>query len=126
MKTVVVNIPNSLMAGGICKYLRQDPGLRVIRHDHREKISGMCIAAKADVLLAEARNYSPYTVSDWLTEYSMVRADRPQCKLAVVVDENSCPETANEVQQACSRGLIDVFFYGTVSGEYVTAVIASL
>ncbi len=34
MKTVVVGIPNSLMAGGICKYLEQSPELRVIRHDY--------------------------------------------------------------------------------------------
>lgn len=126
MKTVVVSIPNSLMAGGICKYLEQDSGLRVIRHDYREKISGMCLAAKADVLLAEARNYFPYTVSDWLTEHSAIKAKLPRCKLAIVVDENSCPETAKEVQEAYTKRLLEVFFYGTVSGEYVTAVIASL
>ncbi len=126
MKTIVVSIPNSLMAGGICKYLEQDPGLKVIRDDRGKKTSVTCLAAKADVLLAEARHYSPYTVSDWLAEHGTIKAERPQCKLAIVVDENSCPQTADEVQEARAKGLLDVFFFGTVSGEYVTAVIASL
>ena len=126
MKTIVVSIPNSLMAGGICKYLEQDPNLKVIRHDRRERISTLRLAAKADVLLVEVRNYSPYTVSDWLTEHSSVKTELPGCKLAIVVDENSCPKTADKVQAARTEGLLDVFFYGTVSGEYVTAVLASL
>lgn len=126
MKTVVVSISNSLMAGGICNYLDQNPSLRVIRHDHKERISGICFAAKADVLLAEVRGYSPYTISDWLIEYNIIKGRLPDCKLAVVVDENSCPQAADEVQTARTKGLLDIFFYGTVSGEYVTAVIASL
>jgi hypothetical protein len=43
-----------------------------------------------------------------------------------VVDENSSPELADQVALACSNRLIDAFVYGTVSGEYVTALIGSL
>lgn len=126
MKTILVSIPNSLMAGGICMYLEQSPDLKVNRHNERRSIAGMCIDAKADVLLAEARPYSPYTVSDWLDERDTIKAKLPDFKLALVVDENSCPETAEEVQEARAKGLLDLFFYGSVSGEYITAVIASL
>lgn len=126
MKHIVVSIPNTLLSGGLSLYLRREPEFQVFQDDRAEQIAESCIAAKADVLLAEARHYPPFTVSDWLTRCQELRKTLPRCKLALVVDENTSPQVAEEVKQARSRGLIDAFFYGTVSGEYVTAVIGSL
>ena len=50
----------------------------------------------------------------------------PDCKAVYVVDENSSPELADQVALARYNRLIDAFVYGTVSGEYVTALIGSL
>lgn len=126
MKQIVVSIPNSLLSGGLSLYLRQEPDFHVLQDEGAARIVETCVMAKADVLLAEARHYSPYTVRDWLTRFQELKLALPHCKLALVVDENTSPQVAEEVKQARSYGLIDAFFYGTVSGEYVTAVIGSL
>ncbi len=126
MKSIVVSIPNNLLSGGLCLYLKDEPDFRVFPEDRLEQLVDTCVVAGADVLLAEVRHYSPYTVGDWLTRFEEIRKQLPRCKIAFVVDENSSPKVAEEVKQAKSKGLIDTFFYGTVSGEYVTAVIGSL
>ena len=126
MKNIVVSIPNNLLSGGLCLYLKSESGFRIFQEDRLEQLMDTCVAAGADVLLAEVRYYSPYTVEDWLTRSSRIKEHLPQCRIAFVVDENSSPEVAKEVKRAKGKGLIDTFFYGTVSGEYVTAVIGSL
>lgn len=126
MKNIVVSIPNTLLSGGLCLYLKNEPGFRVLREDRPEQIADTCIAADADVLLAEVRRYSPYAVEDWLTRAKQVKKQLPSCRIAFVVDENSNPEVAEEVKRVKGEGLIDAFFYGTVSGEYVAAVVGSL
>lgn len=126
MKSIVVSIPNNLLSGGLCLYLKDEPGFRVFPEDRLEQLVDTCVAAGADVLLAEVRHYSPYTVEDWLARSRRIKEHLPKCRVAFVVDENSSPKVAEEVKQAKSKGLIDTFFYGTVSGEYVTAVIGSL
>ncbi len=126
MRNIVVSIPNNLLSGGLCLYLQKEPGFRVFREDRLEQLTDTCVAAGADVLLAEVRHYFPYTVANWLTRSGAVKEQLPQCRIAFVVDENSSPEVAEEVKRAKGKGLIDAFFYGTVSGEYVTAVVGSL
>lgn len=126
MKSIVVSIPNTLLSGGLCLYLKKEPGFRVFREDRLEQLADTCVAAGADVLLAEVHHRSPYTVGDWLRRSEEVKEKLPRCKVAFVVDENSSPEVAEEVRIAKGEGLIDAFFYGTVSGEYMTAVIGSL
>ena len=126
MKNIVVSIPNNLLSGGLCLYLKSESGFRIFQEGRLEQLADTCVAAGADVLLAEVRHYSPYTVGDWLTRSAEIKEHLPQCRIAFVVDENSSPEVAEEVKHAKGKGLIDTFFYGTVSGEYVTAVIDSL
>ncbi|MDD4797185.1 MAG: hypothetical protein PHO66_05410 [Eubacteriales bacterium] len=126
MKSVVVSIPNNLLSGGLCLYLKSESGFRIFREDRLEQLADTCVAAGADVLLAEVRPYSPYTVEDWLTRFAQIKRCLPQCRVAFVVDENSSPDVAKEVKRVKGKGRIDAFFYGTVSGEYVAAVIGSL
>ncbi len=126
MKSIVVSIPNTLLSGGLCLYLEKEPGFRVFREDRLQQLADTCVAAGADVLLAEVRHHSPYTVKEWLKRSEDVKEKQPPCKIAFVVDENSSPEVAEEVRQAKGKGLIDAFFYGTVSGEYLAAVVGSL
>ena len=44
----------------------------------------------------------------------------------MLCDENSAPEIAREVANAKKDGLIDAFFYSSVTEKYLTAVLASL
>lgn len=91
-----------------------------------EQLKTTCVATNSDVLLAEVRHYAPYTVDDWLHRFKEVKTVLPNCKIALLVDENSHPEAAENVKKAKHQNLIDAFFYGTVSGEYMAAVIQSM
>ena len=126
MKKIIVSIPNALLAGGVVMYLKKNPDFKVYREDDPSGIEDLCIASKADVLLAEVRERSPHTLDEWNIRLNKIKKKLPDCKVVYVVDENSSPELADQVALARSNRLIDAFVYGTVSGEYVTALIGSL
>ena len=126
MKKIIVSIPNALLAGGVVMYLKKNPDFKVYREDNPSGIEGLCIASKADVLLAEVRERPPHTLDEWNIRVKAIKKSLPDCKVVYVVDENSSPDLADQVALARSNRLIDAFVYGTVSGEYVTALIGSL
>ena len=126
MKKIVVSIPNVLLAGGVVMYLKKNPDFKVYREDNPSGIENLCIASKADVLLAEVRERPPHTLDEWNIRVKEIKKKLPDCKAVYVVDENSSPKLADQVALARSNRLIDAFVYGTVSGEYVTALIGSL
>ena len=126
MKKIIVSIPNALLAGGVVMYLKKNPDFKVYREDNPSGIEDLCIASKADVVVAEVRERSPNTLDEWNIRVKEFKKRVPDCKAVYVVDENSSPELADQVALARSNRLIDAFVYGTVSGEYVTALIGSL
>ena len=126
MKKIVVSIPNALLAGGVVMYLKKNPDFKVHREDNPLGIEDLCIVSKADVLLAEVRKRSPNTLDEWNIRVKEIKKNLPDCKAVYVVDENSSPDLADRVALARSNRLIDAFVYGTVSGEYMTALIGSL
>lgn len=126
MKKIIVSIPNALLAGGVVMYLKKNPDFKIYREDNPSGIEDLCIASKADVLLAEVRERPPHTLDEWNVRVKEIKKKLPDCKAVYVVDENSSPELAEQVAIARSNRLIDAFVYGTVSGEYVTALIGSL
>ena len=126
MKKIIVSIPNALLAGGVVMYLKKNPDFKVYREDNPSGIEDLCIASKADVLLAEVRERPPHTLDEWNIRVKEIKKSLPDCKVVYVVDENSSPDLADQVALARSNRLIDAFVYGTVSGEYVTALIGSL
>ena len=126
MKKIIVSIPNALLAGGVVMYLKKNPDFKVYREDNPSGIEDLCIASKADVLLAEVRERPPHTLDEWNIRVKAIKKILPDCKAVYVVDENSSPDLADQVALARSNRLIDAFVYGTVSGEYVTALIGSL
>ena len=126
MKKIIVSIPNALLAGGVVMYLKKNLDFKVYREDNPSGIEDLCIASKADVLLAEVRERSPHTLDEWNIRVKAIEKSLPDCKVVYVVDENSSPDLADQVALARSNRLIDAFVYSTVSGEYVTALIGSL
>jgi hypothetical protein len=126
LKKIVVSIPNALLAGGVVMYLKKNPDFKVYREDNPSGIESLCVASKADVLLAEVLDRHPHTLDEWNIRLNKIKKKLPDCKVVYVVDENSSPKLADQVALARSNRLIDAFIYGTVSGEYVTALVGSL
>ena len=78
------------------------------------------------MVLAEVRGRPPNTLDEWNIRVKAIEKSLPDCKAVYVVDESSSPELADQVALARSNMLLDAFMYGTVSGEYVTALVGSL
>ena len=55
-----------------------------------------------------------------------VKSYCPDCKIVLVVDENTEKKLADKVRRAKKDGLIDNFLYGSVSATYLSAVIDTL
>lgn len=48
------------------------------------------------------------------------------CKIVLVVDENTEKKLADKVRRAKKDGLIDNFLYGAVSSTYLSAVVDTI
>jgi N12 class adenine-specific DNA methylase len=55
-----------------------------------------------------------------------VKAQHPECKVVLIVDENAEREVAKRVKQAKKDGLIDQFIYGSISATYLADIVDSL
>ncbi len=55
-----------------------------------------------------------------------VKSYCPDCKIVLVVDENTEKKLADKVRRAKKDGLIDNFLYGSVSSTYLSAVVDTL
>ena len=91
MKKIIVSIPNALLAGGVVMYLKKNPDFKVYREDNPSGIEDLCIASKADVLLAEVRERPPHTLDEWNIRVKAIKKGLPDCKAVYVVDENALP-----------------------------------
>ena len=69
-------------------------------------------------------------ILDHNKERMKIRAElkktNPDCKIVLVVDENTEKKLADKVRQAKKDGLVDNFIYGSVSSTYLSAVIDAL
>lgn len=43
----------------------------------------------------------------------------PDCKIAFIVDSNTEKQAAKDIRDAKKNGLIDQFFYGSMTAEYL-------
>ena len=50
----------------------------------------------------------------------------PDCKIVLLCDENSAPDIARRVMLAKKEGLIDAFFYSSVTAKYLIAALSAL
>ncbi|PSL09480.1 hypothetical protein EI53_01686 [Fusobacterium naviforme] len=77
-------------------------------------------------LLMEVTGYTPWLLSERLKIRNEVKAQIPQCKIVLIVDENAEKKIAQKVRQAKKDGVIDNFIYGSISANYLSAVIDAL
>lgn len=77
-------------------------------------------------VLMEVTRYPPYGMEERLKIRNAVKNVHPDCKVVLVVDENSEKEAADRVRQAKKDGLIDQFIYGSTSPAYLVALMDTL
>lgn len=127
MRRVVVDMQNTLFADAIAKALRNfDSDFDVSCSESPEKTLEMCDYTLAQILIMEVTGYTPWKFEERMKLRDTVKQRDPDCKIVLVVDENTEKKLADKVRQAKKDGLIDNFIYGSVSATYLSAVIDTL
>lgn len=128
MRIGVISTQNGLLSGAIVRYVQERGEIlaqRILTRRPDEPYN-TCRSLDADILLMEVTRVPPYTMEERMNTVNQIRHDIPKCKIALLCDENADPELAENVKNAKKKGMIDSFFYTSVSGEYLADVLDTL
>lgn len=127
MRRVVVDMQNTLFSDAIARALRNfDSDFDVSCSESPDKTVQLCEFTVAQILIMEVTNYAPWRFEERMKLRNAVKQRDPDCKVVLVVDENTEKKLADKVRLAKKDGLIDNFIYGSVSAAYLSAVIDTL
>ena len=128
MEKVVVSIHNGLVAEAITKILTDSGEYMPIRVPvgGRVDLVAECRKHCPDMIISEVAFSWGTSVAVRLKEAKQIRETMPDCKIVFLCDENSVPDMARSVMLAKKDGLIDAFFYSSVTAKYILAAIQSL
>ena len=127
MRRVVVDMQNALFADAIAVALQKfDSDFEVCQSESPAKTTDLCVFTEANILIMEVTAYTPWRLEERMKIRDEVKAQLPNCKIVLVVDENTEKKLADKVRQAKKDGLVDNFIYGSVSSTYLSAIIDAL
>ena len=127
MRRVVVDMQNALFADAIATALQKfDSDFEVCQSDSPDKTADLCVFTEANVLIMEVTAYTPWKLEERMKIRAELKKTNPDCKIVLVVDENTEKKLADKVRQAKKDGLVDNFIDGSVSSTYLSAVIDAL
>ncbi len=127
MSIVVVNMKDYIFADAIVQVFAGDTESdfiveRVYTPEEIHQYSRI-----ATVVLMETTEFAPaYSFESRMKIREQLKKENPDCKIVLIVDENSEKNLADRVVDAKRRGQIDNFVFGTVSAAYLKAVLRSL
>lgn len=127
MRRIVIDMQNILFADAVAEALRNfDSDLEPFMSENPDKTQSLCDTVLANVLIMEVTTYPSRTLEERLKIRNALKRKHPDCKIVLVVDENTERKLADRVRQAKKDGLVDNFIYGSVSSSYLSAVIDAL
>ena len=129
MNKIVVSIGNGLLAEAITQMLIDSGEFQPFRlpvGTKKNDIVGQCEMLSAETLIAEVSYANGTTIDTRIAEVKELRKKLPNCKIVLLCDENSAPDIAREVMIVKKDGLIDAFFYSSVTTKYLLAALSSL
>ncbi len=127
MRKIVSYIQNKLLASGVKSAIENG--------EHKASVDvvidadscvSYCRSVAPDVFIAEVRDYPPITLDDWLGRSAQIKEVAPKCRVALIVDEESYPGSAQEIRQAFKNKEIDLFFYSSSGLNYLADTINGL
>ena len=120
MRTIVVDMQNFLFADSVATAFRSSGyDIDVIRTESPKDTLELCQVYKPYVLIMEVTSYTPWKLDERLNLREQVKAVCPECKIALIVDSNTERQAAKDIRDAKKNGLIDQFFYGSMTAEYL-------
>ena len=121
MQKIVVDMQNFLFGDSIAAAFRNsDYDIDVVRAESPRDTLELCRIYKPFVLVMEVTAYTPWLLSERLKLRNEVKAVCPDCKIALIVDSNTEKQAAKDIRDAKKSGIIDQFFYGSMTAEYLT------
>lgn len=127
MRRVVIDMQNVLFADAVAEALRRfDSDFDPVMSDDPDKTLSLCDTVLANILVMEVTAYTPWRLEERMKIRDELRKRNPDCKIVLVVDENTEKKLADRVRQAKKDGLVDNFIYGSISSSYLSAVIDAL
>lgn len=120
MKKIVVDLQNYLLADSIAvAFKNSNYDIDVVRAETPQDTVELCRVYKPFVLLMEVTAYTPWLLCERMKLRDEVKATCPDCKIALIVDSNTEKQAAKDIRDAKKNGIIDQFFYGSMSAEYL-------
>ena len=120
MQKIVVDIQNFLFADSIAAAFRNsDYDIDVVRAETPNDTVELCQMYKPFVLVMEVTGYTPWLLCDRLRLRDEVKSVCPDFKIALLVDSNTEKQAAKDIRDAKKNGIIDQFFYGSMTSEYL-------
>lgn len=127
MRKIVVDMQNFLFADSVATAFRSSGyDIDVIRTESPKDTLELCQVYKPYVLIMEVTSYTPWKLDERLNLREQVKAVCPECKIALIVDSNTERQAAKDIRDAKKNGLIDQFFYGSMTAEYLMAQIYAM
>ena len=127
MRRVVVNMQNELFCDAISETLRfSDNEFDTYTVSSADHVVEECKWLSPYALLMEVGTNAPWRLCDRIALGNAVKAKAPDCKVVLIVDENTHKAAAKDVREAKKEGLIDQFVYGSISATYLADIVDSL
>ena len=128
MRRVILNMKDYIFADAVAKSLQADEqgGFNVVPTTSTEEVLQYGISCEPYAVLMEVNGYPPYVLEERLRIRDAIKKVNPDCKIVLVVDENSEKKVAEEVRRAKKAGRIDQFIYGSISASYLVALMDTL
>ena len=129
MVKILVSIHNGLLAEAMTTMLRESGEFEpfpISVGSRNGDIAKDCEMLGAEMVLMEVSYSNGTAVEARLKEVREIRSRRPECKIVLLCDENSAPNIARDVMLAKKDGLIDAFFYSSVTAKYLLAALLAL
>ena len=120
MQKIVVDMQNYLFADSVAAaFKNSDYDIDVVRAESPMNTVELCRLYKPFVLIMEVKGYTPWLLCERMKLRDKVKTVCPECKIALIVDSNSEKQAARDIRDAKKNGLIDQFFYGSMTAEYL-------
>ena len=120
MHKIVVDMQSFLFADSVAMaFKNSDYEIDVVRAESPKDTVELCQVYKPSVLVMEVTGYTPWKLCERLRLRDAVKASCPDCKIALIVDSSTEKQAAKDIRDAKKNGLIDQFFYGSMTAEYL-------
>ena len=120
MKKIVVDMQNFLFGDSIAAaFKNSNYDIDVVRAETPQDTVELCRVYKPFVLVMEVTAYTPWLLCERMKLRDEVKTTCPDCKIALIVDSNTEKQAAKDIRDAKKNGLIDQFFYGSMTAEYL-------